>query len=159
MVFVFEQRLRGERMTLLSRLLLIGSAIATFGACSPSSGPANVLDVSVPGAAFERVGTPASASVPFSVTNRGSASVFIARCGSRVMAALDRWNGQGWIEYSGDACKAVEMMAPLELAPGASVTTSRSVLDSGKFRLIIGTADGASSSLNWSIHSRDFEIR
>jgi hypothetical protein len=146
-------------MTFFRRSPLIVGAIAMLGACSASSGPANGLNVNVSGAAFERIGTPAIASVPFSVVNRGSASVFVARCGARVMAALDRWNGQSWIQYGGDACIAIYTTAALEVAPGASVAASRSVPDAGRYRLRLGAADAATSDFDWSIVSRDFEVR
>lgn len=145
-------------MTFCRRLSLIGAGIAMFGACSPLNGPANVVEVSVSGATFERIGTPAIATVPFSVTNRGSASVFVARCDTRVMAAVDRWNGQSWVEYSGDACLAIYTTAALEIAPGASAAASRSVVERGKYRLRIGAADAAASDLDWSIVSSHFEV-
>ncbi len=151
--------LRGQLMNFFRRFPLIGGATALFAACPALSGPGNGLEVNVSGAAFERIGTPAIASVPFSVVNRGSASEFVARCGSRVMAALDRWNGQSWIQYSGDACIAIYTTAPLEVAPGASVAASRSVPDAGRYRLRLGAADAATGGFDWSIVSRDFEVR
>src|SRR5258706_14590979 len=140
-------------MTFFRRLPLIVGAIAMFGACSASSGPVNNLDVNVSGAAFERIGTPAIASVPFSVVNRGSESEFVARCGVRVMAALDRWNGQSWIQYNGDACIAIYPTAALEVAPGASIAASRSVPDAGRYRLRLGAANVATGGFDWSIVS------
>ena len=139
---------------------LIGGAVAMlFGACSTSSGPAMVLQVNLPASVFERTGTPAIASVPFSLLNRESASVFVARCGDRVMAALDQWDGQRWTQYSGDACTTVQIQTPLELAPGASVAASRSVLEPGKYRLRIGTVAATSGGFDWSTVSRDLEVR
>ena len=145
-------------MILFRRMSVAGTAIVVLGACSSPNGPTNVVEVNVAGGTFERVGTPAIAMVPFSVTNRGSASAFVARCDSRVMAAVDRWNGQSWVEYSGDACPTIYAMAALELAPGASAVASRSVLEPGKYRLRIGAADAASSELDWSIVSGLFEV-
>lgn len=145
-------------MTLFRRLLVAGAVLVMLGACSSPGGPANAVEVNVSGATFERVGTPAIATVPFSVTNRGSAPVFVARCGSRVMAAVDRWNGQRWVQHSSDACLAIYMSAALELAPGASAAASQSVLEPGKYRLRIGATDAATSGPDWSIVSSHFEV-
>jgi hypothetical protein len=145
-------------MTFCCRYSLAGAGIALLGACSALSGPTKVVEVNVSGATFERIGTPAIATVPFNVTNRGSASVFVARCDTRVMAALDRWNGQGWVLYSADACPAIYTTAALEIAPGASAAASRSVVEPGKYRLRIGAADAATSDLDWSIVSSHFEV-
>lgn len=145
-------------MTLSRRLSVAGAAIVMLGACSSPSSPANVVEVDVAGGTFERVGTPAIATVPFSVTNRGSAAVFVARCDSRVMAAVDRWNGQGWVQHSTDACLAIYMSVALELAPGASAAASQSVLEPGRYRIRIGVTDAATNSPDWSIVSSHFEV-
>ena len=151
--------LRGSLMAFFRRLSVTGAAVAMLGACSTLSGPANVVEVSVGAATFERIGTPAIATVPFSVTNRGSAAAFVARCDSRVMAAVDRWNGQSWVQYSGDACPAIYTTAALEIIPGASAAGSQSVLEPGKYRLRVGTVDASNSGLDWSIVSSQFEVR
>ena len=145
-------------MAFCRRFSLAGAGMALLGACSAISGPTKVVEVNVAAATFERVGTPAIATVPFNVRNRGSASVFVARCDTRVMAAVDRWNGQSWVEYSGDACPAIYSTAPLEIAPGASASASRSVVEPGKYRLRIGAADAATSAVDWSIVSSHFQI-
>lgn len=133
-------------------------AVALVGACSSSSGPADVIEVDVPGERFQRIGSPAIATVPFSISNRGSASAFVAQCGTRVMAAVDRWNGQTWTQDSGDACLAVYMSTPLELPPGASAAAARSVLQPGRYRLRIGVAHAAGGDLDWSIVSGHFDV-
>ena len=145
-------------MAFCRRFSLAGAGIALLGACAAISGPTKFVEVNVAAATFERVGIPAVATVPFSVTNRGSASAFVARCDTRVMAAVDRWNGQSWAEYSGDVCPAIYTTAPLEIAPGASASASRSVVEPGKYRLRVGTADAATAGLDWSIVSSQFEI-
>jgi hypothetical protein len=145
-------------MAFFRRSSVIGAVVA-IGACSASSAPVNVLEVNVPTAVFERIGAPATATVPFTVINRGSSSVFVARCGDRVMAALDRWNGHSWVQYSGDACQANLITAGLELTPGSSATASRSVFEPGKYRLRIGATDAASGAFDWATVSRGLEVR
>ena len=145
-------------MALFRRLSAALPAIVMLSACSSPAGPRNVVEVDVAGATFDRVGAPAIATVPFSVTNRGISSVFVARCNSRVMAAVDRWDGHSWAQYSSDACPAIYTTAPMELVPGASVATSRPVLDAGTYRLRIGTAAAASSEPGWSTVSSQFQV-
>jgi hypothetical protein len=145
-------------MTFCRRFSLAVAGIALLGACSALSGPTQHVEVNVSGATFERIGSPAIATVPFNVRNRGSASVFVARCDTRVMAAVDRWNGQSWVEYSGDACLAIYPMAALEVAPGASAGASQLVDEPGKYRLRIGAANAATSDLDWTIVSTHFEV-
>jgi hypothetical protein len=145
-------------MALFGRMSVPATAIVLLAACSSPSGPASVVEVSVTGANFERIGAPAIATVPFSVTNRGSSSVFVARCDSRVMAAVERWNGHSWVQYSSDACLAIYTTAAMELMPGASVTTSRPVPDPGVYRLRIGTTASASGEPDWSIVSGQFQV-
>lgn len=145
-------------MAFFRRMSVAAAAGAMLGACSSLSGPANVVEVNV-AATFERTGTPAVATVPFSVTNRGSEAAFVARCDSRVMAAVDRWNGQSWVQYSGDACPAIYTTAVLEIIPGSSAAGSRSLLEPGMYRLRVGTVDASNSGLHWSIVSGHFEVR
>jgi hypothetical protein len=145
-------------MNLFCRISVTAIAIVTLGACSSVSGPGNDLQLKVSGATFQRVGAPAVAMVPFSLTNRGATSASVARCDSRVMAAVDRWDGGSWVQYSSDACLAVYITAPLELAPGATISAERSVLESGTYRLRIGTSKADGSDFDWSIVSGQFEV-
>ena len=142
----------------LFRQLSVAVTAAALGACSSSSGPTHVVEVNVSGSSFERIGTPPIATVPFIITNRGSGTVFVARCDTRVMTVVDRWSGQGWTQYSADACIAIYPMAALELAPGASALANRSILEPGKYRLRIGATNTATSGPDWSIVSSDFEV-
>ena len=145
-------------MILSRQLSLVVTAVAMLGACSSSSGPGNAVEVNVSGGSFERIGTPAMATIPFSITNRGSASVFVARCDTRVMTAVDRWNGESWTDYSGDICLGINTSIPLELAPGESAIANRSIHEPGRYRLRIGALDAASGDVDWSIVSGQFEV-
>ena len=145
-------------MALFRRFSVAGTAIVMLAACSSPSGPPNVVEVKISAATFERIGTPASATVPFSITNRGSWSAFVARCDARVMAAVDRWNGQSWEQYSGDVCPAIYTTVALEITPGSSIAGSRSVHEPGRYRLRVGTVDASGSGFDWSIVSSPFEV-
>ena len=146
-------------MNLIGRISVTAVAIVSLGACSSTTGPGNNLQLKVSGAAFQRVGAPAVAVVPFTLSNRGAASVSVARCDSRVMAAIDRWDGGSWVQYSSDACLAIYATAPLELAPGASISAERSVFEAGTYRLRVGTSKADGSDFDWSIVSGQFEVR
>ncbi len=143
----------------LPRLLSLVSAAVLFGGCSSTSSPNNVVEVRVGGTSFERGGVPAIADIPFTLTNRGSASVFVSRCDSRAMAAIDRWNGQAWVQYSADVCETVFDASALELLPGTSIQSTRSVLDPGHYRLRVGTAEASSGSFDWSTASLRFGVQ
>jgi hypothetical protein len=141
------------------RYSVTAAAIAALLACSAISGPANVVEVDVAGAIFDRIGTPAIATVPFSIRNRGATSIFVTRCDTRLTTAVERWDGQGWAGYAADICQAVYTSAPLELAPGVSAAANWSLHDAGKYRIRIGVADAAGSGVNRSLVSSEFEVR
>lgn len=138
--------------------LSVLAATAICAACSTPTTPASSIEVSIPATTFERAGTLLVANVPFTVTNGASTSVFLERCGGRVMAAVDKWTAQGWVQYSGDACTGVYSQALLELQPGSSTDAVRAVLDTGKFRLRISTGPASNVAGMWSIASSEFEI-
>jgi hypothetical protein len=75
------------------------------------------------------------------------------------MAAVDKWTGDGWTQYSGDACTAVQAQGLLELRAGSSVDAIRVVPDAGKFRLRILTGPAYNTPNLWSVASGGFEIR
>lgn len=139
--------------------LSVLAATAICAACSTPTTPADSIEVSVPASTFERVGTLPVANIPFTVTNGASTSIFVGRCGGRVMAAVDKWTDQGWVQYSGDACTGVYSQALLELQPGTSIDAIRAVTDAGKFRLRISTGPASNVAGMWSVASPEFDIR
>lgn len=146
-------------MALFRRLSTAAPALALLVACSSVSGPAAVVEVNVAMRTFERIGAPPKATVPFTVTNRGSAAAFVARCGPSMMSALDRWDGERWVQRSGDMCITIHPMHPLELPSGASAATSRSVTEPGLYRLRVGVAAAPGADVDWSTISSRFEVR
>lgn len=62
----------------------------------------------------------AFSGVPFVVEKTGGNPIYLARCGERLMAALDRREGGQWVQHSGDGCLTNQDMTPVELAPGAT---------------------------------------
>jgi hypothetical protein len=101
-------------------------------ACSDAAGPgagAVRLTTLVNGDAL-----PNDENVTVTIENRGSRAVFISRCGEYPMMVVQRREGGEWENYSGDACIG-SFSPPLELAPGASASTSRAVREPGRYRV------------------------
>lgn len=142
------------------RSFVIAASLAgMLAGCFPPSAPESAIVVSIDGAVFQRTGAPGSATIPFTVANRSGSSQFVARCGTRIMAAVDRWNGQTWLQYSGDACTTQLPMAPLELNSGAVASATRAIAEPGRYQLRIGISDNPTAGYNWSVVSADFEIQ
>jgi hypothetical protein len=141
------------------KCLLAVLSVALALGCTLATAPANGVRVETLGAVFDREPGGSFAPVPFVVTNAGAGSVFLAPCGERVMAAVDRWAGARWVQYSGDACPAVFSMAPLELPPGSRLESVRGIGEPGRYRLRLGVVAAASAPTEWSAVSAPFEVR
>ena len=136
-------------------VVLIGLVLA---GCSSSSGLSEALRVRVGGGVFE--GEPARAAlVPFEVVNASTRDLYLARCGERLMAAVDRWNGVRWVQHSGDACLTVADMSPLRLAAGASHQSTRAIAEPGMYRLRLGVSAAPSAEYAWDATSAPFTVR
>lgn len=83
------------------------------------------------------------ADVPFAATNSGSEPLFLARCGERIMAAVDRLKNGRWTQYSGDVCQAIHPMDPLRLAGGDTVRGVQGVREAGRYRLRLAVVGGS----------------
>lgn len=142
---------------ILIRLLLLGLLL---GACnSPVDPDAVALEVHTQASEFVISPGEESVSVFFTITNRGATTAFLARCGERIMAALDRREGGIWVQYSADACLASVTMAPLEITPGQSLHGTREIRETGEYRLRIGVSADASDQQAWTPTSSSFTVR
>jgi hypothetical protein len=140
------------RTPALSLLILLLSA------CQSVMEPGDAaLELQTQGSEFVISPTEESASVPFTVTNHGPASVWIARCGDRLMAALDRREGGKWVQYSGDGCLMNTLTGPVELGAGEVLQGARGVVDPGQYRLRIGVS--AAGQIGWDRASNGFIVR
>jgi hypothetical protein len=108
------------------------------------------LLVQTGGSTFTRDPALGSATVPFSVVNRGRSTLYLTRCGERLMAALERWENGQWVQYSGDACQTIYPMDPHPLAPSASVSSVHRILEPGRYRLRPGVQTSASEPTIWT---------
>ncbi len=139
------------------RIAAAATLIPLTAACTllnPSAGP---LEVEITEVAIQP--PPAGgALVMFSVTNMTSASVWLARCGDAVIAAVDHAVGPGWDQYSGGACLHIYDMSPSELEAGATVSSARSILNSGTYRLRVGFREEPAGKVSWDAMSDWFKV-
>jgi len=132
--------------------------ILLLGACQSVVEPgAAALDLQTQGSEFVISAPDGSATVPFTVFNHGQTSVRIARCGDRLMTALDRRESGKWVQYSGDGCLTNVLTSPVELEAGEALEGLRGVMDPGEYRLRIGVS--AAGQTAWNRASNGFTVR
>ena len=97
------------------------------------------VTVAVNGSDFNRepiLGTTAQmATIPFRVTNRGSATAFVTTCGAQLSPVVERFAGLRWEEYAGGFCLLDIISEPLELRSGASKSGSATIMEPGRYRI------------------------
>ena len=97
------------------------------------------VTVAVSGSDFNRApiqGTTAQmATIPFRVTNRGSAPAFVTTCGPQVSPVVERLAGSGWVEYVGGFCMLDIISEPTELRNGESQSGIATVMEPGRYRI------------------------
>ena len=137
-------------------------ACVTFGlcvsACQAGTEPSGAVRMDLGGTVFQRP-SPDPAVVPFTISNVSTRRVYLSRCGSRIMTAVDRYVSGHWSDYSGDGCPANQDMSPLPLEPGASLTSSRELYDAGVFRLRAGATGDPQQPYVWNVGLAGFEVR
>ncbi len=126
--------------------------LLAVAACQELLDPLPVqLLVQTEGTTFVRDPAAGLAAVPFTMENQSNRTIYVARCGERLMAALDRWESGQWVQHSGDLCQAIYTMDPLALAPGTSLSSVRGVLEPGRYRLRPGIRLAPTEASEWSI--------
>lgn len=150
------------------RMAVVFTVVMALG-CGRSGDAAGILgstalaasrvQVQTLGTEFDRPAPGTFASVPFRVTNRSTAPVFVARCGDRLMATVEGWDGRGWASYSGDVCAAVHPMDPVPLAAGVKREAARAIGEPGLFRLRLGLATQVGAELQPVALSNAFRVR
>ena len=137
----------------LAPLLALFGCQALFTEPTPSA-----VHVRVDASRFTRDPATSAASVGFSAQNNGGVTVYLARCGDRLMAAVDRWQGNRWLQYSGDACQTAYNMSPLPLSVGEEHHSARSVHEVGRYRLRLGIGGAPDTGSAWTAASEPFII-
>ena len=141
------------------RSLFAFATISTcLAGCQTGTGPSDAVRMQLAGAVFHRPSS-GPAIVPFTITNMGSQRVYLSRCGTRIMTAVDQYRAGQWSEFSGDGCFAIYDTSPLALDPGARITGSRAVSDAGRFRLRAGATRDPQQAYRWDVGLAVFEVR
>lgn len=139
------------------RILRFAPLLALLAACSDTSGPG---DGSLRLNAFvDQDAAPGEPNVEITIQNRGAFPVLLDRCGQRVMMVVDRRENGGWGEYMGDVCHAAVGEEPLTLAPGASTTTTRSLEESGEYRIRLEPWTAGEPGERRTVASPKFEVQ
>ncbi len=95
-------------------------------ACSdPIAPPEAALVVTPNQAAVSRDGQ--SMTIPFTLTNRSTAPVFVSACGDQARVVVEHTTGSGWETYASGFCLAVLPTTPLPLAAGNTLAGAVSV--------------------------------
>jgi hypothetical protein len=139
---------------------LKGTVIAlALAACAyqPETVPPSPLHLVVDSTAFHRRGQ-SPVAVPFTITNAGEATVYVAQCNGNPVALVDRLAWGSWRSFDGGFCNGGSQ-APLALASGASVSGSVWLYDGGNYRLRVGTTREPATDTGFlEIASRSFDI-
>src|SRR2546426_7136051 len=112
-------------MSSLRSLFTVAAISTCFARCQTGTGPSDGVRMQLPGTVFYRPSS-GPAIVAFTITNPSSQRVYLSRCGTRVMTAVDQYRGGQWSQYGGDGGFAIYDMSPLALDPRASITRSPS---------------------------------
>lgn len=117
--------------------------------------------VATDGVVFARGGTGIvpEAYVPFAVTNRGTATVFLLGCDGAPVVIIERGTGAKWEPYSGTGCIHALSQAPVELRAGQTITSHVLILDAGYFRIRAGWGPSPSGPTNALATSNTFTVR
>jgi hypothetical protein len=138
--------------------ILAAAAILATAACDGLfTGPDGALRVRTDGTRFVR-DAQGFAQVSFTAENRGADTVYLAPCGERVMAALDRLEQGRWVQHSGDACLHLLVAGPFALAPGATHASFRGVMEPGVYRIRPGVHPRPGAEPEWRWTSNRFTV-
>ena len=142
----------------LRSLFACGALGLCVSACQAGTEPSGAVRMELSGTVFQRA-TPDPAVVTFTVSNVSMKRVYLSRCGSRIMTAIDQYVSGQWSAYSTDGCAADQDMSPLPLDPGGSMTSTRGLYDAGVFRLRAGATGDPAQPYVWNVGLVRFEVR
>lgn len=119
------------------RNILSAAMLVLLAACSDptGSGPTDDVRVQTETRSYALHG---DLTVPFTATNTTDEEVELLACGGTPVAGLQHRQGLRWVSHTGTVCPANVMMAPIKLAPGASVTGEVHIHEvAGTFRIVL----------------------
>jgi hypothetical protein len=95
--------------------------------------------------------------ISFVVVNRSNETHWVPSCGGEVSVAVERLEGQ-WVSHAAAACPLNLTTVPIQIEPGADVTSQKLISGEGLFRLRTGQTKRAQSEMTWNVFSRAIEI-
>jgi hypothetical protein len=97
--------------------------------------------------------------VSYVLGNRTGRTLYGARCGPNLSAALDRWDGTAWVEAEPGTC--ADGVEPVAVGIGIDEIRrgTRPIAAAGVFRIRVGTTSSPGGQLAWEHRSAAFEIR
>lgn len=99
-----------------------------------------------------------SAVVHFVVTNRGSSTAHVSRCGGEILSGVDRRRDGRWVNAHAPLCFTHLDNSALYLEPGESAEGSRSIQGAGTYRLQLWATDGSGRDSKRSAFSPTFTL-
>ena len=141
-----------------SRHLILTLAFCSCGhpqvaAPLPDSSP---FTVSLDSTAYHRRGN-SPVSVPFTVTNRGDGTIYLAQCRGAATAVVDRLSWGNFRQLEGDFCSGAAE-PPLALASGASAGGSVLLYEGGNYRLRVAAAEQPDGTGRKDVASQPFDV-
>jgi hypothetical protein len=101
--------------------------------------------------------SPPGRLITFDVVNRSNETRWVPSCDGAVSVAVERLEGQ-WVDHAAAACRLNMTTTPIQIEPGAAVSSQRLISDQGIFRLRTGHAKSAQGAMTWNVYSRAIEI-
>jgi hypothetical protein len=138
------------------RTAALSTAALLLAACSSPLAPRDGIELRTSRAAYAPWDT-----ILISITNRSSDAIYVAHCNFRLSLMLEKRTDDVWTghrQVNGPLCQAVYPMGETAIAPGAPVTESLLVEESGHFRLTTYVRRAAEDFGSLLIVSRPFIV-
>ena len=139
-------------------LLPLVLALVSCGhpAAPPPAPAATSFAVAIDSTAYHRRGN-SPVSIPFTVTNRSSETLYLTQCKGSATAVVDRLSWGNFRQLEGDFCSG-PAEPPLALAAGASASGSVLLYDGGNYRLRVAASGHPDGTGRIDVASQPFDV-
>jgi hypothetical protein len=144
-----------KRTATLAGMVLFPLALAACESITGSSASNLVIRTEQPAFAHSDTG---SVLVSFTVTNSGSETAYLSRCGDNIRVGAERRQGGAWESYMSGICLGIFDMSPMPIEPGETREGGIRIPGPGVFRLRLGSYDDPAGPTDWTITSNRFWI-
>ena len=134
-------------------IVLIGCGHSPSAAPAPTPVP---FAVTLDSTAYHRRGN-SPVSIPFTVTNRSSGTLYLTQCKGSATAVVDRLSWGNFRQLEGDFCSG-PAEPPLALAAGASASGSVLLYDGGNYRLRVAASGHPDGTGRIDVASQPFDV-